>query len=55
MSNFSDKAVNPKTLKIEQAEFLDDYFGSHVYGIRFPDGEVYREEVVLEAANKIQK
>ena len=44
MSNFHLNTKNPKTGKMELAEWLDGYFGSHKYGIRFPDGEVYRSE-----------
>lgn len=35
MSNFYDNAINPKTGEIEQAFFIDDYFGSHKYGVGF--------------------
>ncbi len=44
MSNFFHTARNPKTGKTEMAEFLDDYYGRHIYGVRFPDGKVYRED-----------
>jgi hypothetical protein len=46
MSNFYRQTKNPKTGQIEQAEWLDDYFGSRKYGVRFPDGMVYRPEEV---------
>lgn len=30
---------------VEHAEWIDDYFGSHIYGVRFPsDGKVFRED-----------
>ena len=46
MSSFNSKAINPITKKEEDAEFLDDYYGSHKYGVRFSDGRVYpREEI----------
>lgn len=43
MSNYHGTAVNPATGKIEQAEFLDDWFGRHKYGVRFGGrgGDVY--------------
>lgn len=25
----------------EEVEMLDDYFGRHKYGVKFPDGEIY--------------
>ncbi len=44
MSNFNANARNPKTGKVEDAEFLDDFYGKHIYGVRFSDGCVYRED-----------
>ena len=45
MSNFMWVTKHPKTGKEEMAEWLDNYYGSHEYGVRFPsDGEVFREE-----------
>ncbi len=44
MSNFTAKARNPKTGAIEDAEFLDDFYGKHKYGVRFSDGNVYGED-----------
>lgn len=41
MSNYIKKTKHPETGKIEEAEWLDDYFGSHKYVVRFPDGKVY--------------
>lgn len=46
MSNYIATAINPVTGVIEQAEFLDDYFGWHRYGVRFSDGKVYPIEEV---------
>jgi hypothetical protein len=47
MSNFIKSSVNPETSIVEDAEFLDDYFGRHEYGVRFPStGKVFREEEV---------
>lgn len=46
MSNFIKKALNPSTGRIETAEFLDDYFGSRIYGVRFKNGFVYRESEI---------
>ena len=41
MSNYYEKAIHPKTGIEETAEYLDDYFGHHQYGIRFSDGQVF--------------
>ncbi len=35
MSNYIRKTKNPITGQFEQAEWLDDYFGKHRYGVRF--------------------
>jgi hypothetical protein len=43
MSNYTAKARNPKTGNVEDAEFLDDFYGKHIYGVRFSDGCVYVE------------
>ena len=53
MSNFIEKAVNPITLKIEDAVFMDDYYGGHKYGIKFLDGKIYTEQEAQEAADKL--
>lgn len=47
MSSYIQKAYNPKTNKVEDATYIDDYFGKHRYGVKFSDGDVYREEEVL--------
>ena len=35
MSTYADKAINPKTGKLQLALFIDDYYGSHRYGVGF--------------------
>lgn len=46
MSHFSDYARHPKTGKIELANFIDDFFGKHRYGVRFPsDNTTYDPDV----------
>ena len=35
MSTYIDTAINPKTDKPQQALFIDDYYGSHRYGVGF--------------------
>lgn len=41
MSNYKGLARHPKTDTLEVAEWLDDYFARHVYGVRFSDGNIY--------------
>ncbi len=41
MSNFIRKTRHPDTKEFEEAEWLDNYYGSHKYGVRFPStGEI---------------
>jgi hypothetical protein len=42
MSNYYSKAINPETGKLEEAVFLDDYFGKHEYGVKFSNGNLYK-------------
>ena len=51
MSSFRAKAINPLTNKEEIANFLDDYYGEHKYGVRFDDGKVYPEEQITRINN----
>lgn len=45
MNSYIKPTVNPDTHAIEQAEWLDNYFGEHNYGMRFPStGVVYRAD-----------
>ena len=46
LSNYSKATRHPNTGKWEDAEYLDDYFAHHVYGVRFSDGKVYTIEMV---------
>lgn len=43
MSTFIRRTKNPVTGRFEDAVWMDDYFGRHRYGVRFGDGQVYRE------------
>jgi len=46
MSNYIRKTKHPYTGQWEYAEWLDDYYGQHNYGVRFPsDKKVYMESV----------
>ena len=44
MSNYYSKAKRPNGTEFEEVEMIDDYYGSHRYGVKFLDGEVYKEE-----------
>jgi len=52
MSNFYRDTKHPKTGVIEQALWIDGYFGAHEYGIKFLDGEVFS---VVEIRNAEEK
>ncbi len=40
MSTYVNKAINPKTMKIQEAWFIDDFYGQHQYGVAFrKDGD----------------
>jgi hypothetical protein len=38
MSNFIRRTKHPESGLFEDAEWLDNYFGGHRYGVRFPNG-----------------
>lgn len=45
MSNFTRSAYHPKEKVIRAANWLDDHFGKHHYGVSFPgDPHVYRPD-----------
>lgn len=46
MSSYYAAAIHPVTGKIEEAFWIDDYFGPHRYGVRFSDGRVFPEHEV---------
>jgi hypothetical protein len=53
VSNYRAEALNPKTSRVENADWLDNHFGHRVYGVKFDDGEVYHAwDVGLLAAGK---
>lgn len=41
MSNYTKITRHPQMKHYEVAEYLDDYFGHHLYGVKFADGKVY--------------
>lgn len=42
MSNYQQVTRHPETGEMLLADWLDDHFGSHRYGVRFPDGKIFR-------------
>lgn len=44
MSNFISTAIHPVTGETHMCDYLDDYYGRHKYGVRFPNGDIYPEE-----------
>ena len=48
MSSYTRTTLNPSTNQWEEAQWLDDYFSRHHYGVKFSDGTVIDpEEVTL--------
>lgn len=50
MSDFYQTAKHPKTGEVELAQWIDDYFGPHQYGVRFQDGTVFHADRIELAA-----
>ncbi len=44
MSSYTKTTLNPRTCKWEKCLWIDDYFGRHKYGVKFPDGWVVDPE-----------
>lgn len=55
MSCFFSEAKRKKEDKFETVEMIDDFYGKHEYGIRFANGDTYREEDVILKPNKPTK
>lgn len=53
MSSYNAMAINPMTKEKENAFFIDDYYGKHMYGVKFSDGKVYPvEEIKVETEDE---
>ena len=51
MSNYHALARHPITGEIRVADWLDDSFGHHIYGVRFPGDEtIYRRTDCIEVS-----
>lgn len=46
MSNFRKKTKHPVTGEWEWANWFDNYFGPHKYGVEFPDGKIFNPMVI---------
>lgn len=46
MNTFERETKNPRTGKWEKAMWIDDHFGLHHYGVKFPDGTIYNPDEV---------
>jgi hypothetical protein len=46
MSTYKAQAFHPETGIIEEATFIDDFYGRHRYGVKFAGDRVYRAEQV---------
>lgn len=59
MSSYMAPTFHPETGKIERAYWMDDYFGPHRYGVKFPDGKVFKpwdcERVGPRAMTEIER
>ena len=44
MSTYSKQTKHPITGEWHNATWTDDYFGSHHYGVKFPNGDVFDPE-----------
>lgn len=55
MSSYLTKKYHPRTGKEEQCWALDDYYGPHEYGYKFPDGKVFSQKEVDDTERIAQK
>ena len=46
MSNYQAHGKHPITKEWFVVDMLDDFYGPHEYAVRFPDGTIYRREIV---------
>ena len=53
MSSYYLKTKHPLTDKWEKAMWIDDYFGSHHYGVKFSDDSVWDPEKIKLETEKL--
>ena len=41
MSSYIAQTKHPETGEMQEAYWMDDFFGKHRYGVKFPDGKVF--------------
>lgn len=46
MSTYYAYTKHPKTARWENACWIDDHYGRHRYGVRFPDGDTFDPDKV---------
>lgn len=55
MSTYVDEALNPETGKLQKAVYIDDFYGSHHYGVAFKkDGSDATFQEITTNANLAQ-
>lgn len=42
MSNYQRLTKHPETGEFQMAMWMDNYYGGHLYGVKFPSGKVFR-------------
>lgn len=55
MSSFIKPTLHPVTGKLESAEWLDNHFGRHQYGVRFADGVIAHEDLIRTTEEEKRK
>jgi len=46
MSTYSKQTKHPITGEWHEATWMDDFYGKHRYGVRFPDGETFNPDKI---------
>jgi len=53
MSSYCQMTQHPTTKKWEMASWMDDFFGIHLYGVRFKSGEIFNpQDWILKTKEK---
>lgn len=55
MSNFSKLTFNPETKEMEMADWIDDYFENHQYGVTFDHIFFYKPENIKQAQEEYEE
>lgn len=55
MSSYYKQTKHPQTGKWENAEWIDDYYGKHKYGVKFSDGYICNpDQIHLETREEVE-